>query len=188
MDVKTSRFGTIKINESDLITLKEGILGFEEETNFCIIDPNDQTLILWLQSTKNPAIAFPIVEPQIFRNDYNTELLASDLNSLKITENTRPITYVILTIPSDISLMSANFKAPIVINSNNSEARQIVLQNNKLEVKRPVYKELKIAITQMKASDDETRSSYEGSSTDSQDSLKGTENVFTPVRVPRQET
>ena len=64
--------------------------------------------------------------------------------------------YSILTIPSDITTMSANLKAPIVINNSKKIAKQIVLQDNKLSVKYEMYKELKSFIVAY-ASDDSKR-------------------------------
>jgi flagellar assembly factor FliW len=52
--------------------------------------------------------------------------------------------------------MSANLKAPIVINNKTKNARQIVLQDSKLEVRCEMYKELKTYIVNY-SSDDSTR-------------------------------
>ncbi len=160
MQISTSRFGLIEINETDIIKFNDGILGFENEDKFCIVDPNDQTLIVWLQSVKTPELAFPMIEPQIFKADYQANLLPADLASVQLENQAQAYTYNILTIPADISEMSANLKAPIVVNPNTSLGKQIVLQDNKLEVKFPMYKELKAAILSFKQSDDSVRTSY----------------------------
>ena len=52
--------------------------------------------------------------------------------------------------------MSANLKAPIIINNKNKLARQIVLQDSKLEVKYEMYADLKKSIMNFD-SDDSTR-------------------------------
>ncbi len=158
--VSTSRFGKIEINDNDIINFNDGILGFENENKFCIVDPNDQTLIIWLQSITTPELAFPMIEPQIFKADYQANLLPADLSSVQLETQTQAYIYNILTIPADISEMSANLKAPIVINSQNNLGKQIVLQDNKLEVKFSMYKELKTAILNFKQSDDSLRTSY----------------------------
>jgi len=56
--------------------------------------------------------------------------------------------------------MSANLKAPIIINNKTKEARQIVLQDSKLEVKYSMYKELKTYIVNYN-SDDSRRTTVE---------------------------
>lgn len=154
MKINSTRFGELVINQEDIIRFKEGILGFEQYKNFIVHDPNDSTLILWLQSTEATHIAFPIIEPQIFKNDYCPMLMPSDMNSLELLSPNDSKVYTILTIPADFTLMSSNLKAPLIINLKKNIAKQVVLQDNKLTVKHEMYKELKLAISSFNASDD----------------------------------
>lgn len=156
MKVNTTRFGELTVNNEDIINFSEGLLGFESLTQFFVVDPGDSTLILWLQSIEDASIAFPIIEPKIFKPDYVAKLLPADMAAVKLESITDAKIYSILTIPSDITTMSANLKAPIVINNSKKIAKQIVLQDNKLSVKYEMYKELKSFIVAY-ASDDSKR-------------------------------
>ena len=69
MKVNTTRFGELEVKNEDVINFSEGLLGFEKLTKFFVVDPGDSTLILWLQSTEDESIAFPIIEPKIFKPD-----------------------------------------------------------------------------------------------------------------------
>ena len=149
MEVSTSRFGSMQVGEEDILLFGEGILGFENLRKFFIVDPGDDTLIMWLQSIEDGAIAFPIIEPQVFRQGGYVNLLPSELKSLELEDASAATVYNILTIPKDITRMSANLKAPILINSSKNIARQIVLQDNKLSVCHEMYKELKAHIITM---------------------------------------
>ncbi|MGE3261634.1 MAG: flagellar assembly protein FliW [Bacteriovoracia bacterium] len=144
MKVNTSRFGAVEVADSDIMEFADGLLGFEQLQRFFIVDPADETLILWLQSMDSPDVAFPILEPRLFKADYKVRLSANELRSLKIdsTKNKDTLVYCILTIPADVISMSANLKAPIVINTGSRMARQVVLQENEYSVKFPIYKEL----------------------------------------------
>ena len=51
MKITTTRFGELEVDKKDIIEFTEGLLGFENLKKFFIVDPGDQTLILWLQST-----------------------------------------------------------------------------------------------------------------------------------------
>ena len=143
MKVITTRFGELEVQENELFKIPEGILGFETLKNFFFIDPNDQTLILWLQSKEEAALAFPVIEPKIFNPDYTLKLLPSELESLELKDLSDASVYCILTIPKQVTEMSANLKAPLIINNETKKGRQIVLQDNKLEVRFPIYNELK---------------------------------------------
>lgn len=164
MKVNTTRFGELQVNKEDVINLPEGLLGFENLKKFFVVDPGDSTLILWLQSIEDDKIAFPIIEPKIFKPDYVAKLLPADMNSVELDSLTQAKIYSILTIPADITEMSANLKAPVVINNEKKIAKQIVLQDSKLSVRYEMYKELKSFIVSF-ASDDSKRTSVEATAT-----------------------
>ncbi len=162
MKVKTTRFGELEVNPNDIVTFSEGLLGFENLKKYFVVDPGDSTLILWLQSTEDEKVAFPIIEPKIFKPDYIAKLLPADLNGLDLESLQSAKLYSILTIPANVTEMSANLKAPIVINSTKKVGKQIVLQDSKLSVKHEMYKELKVYIVSF-SSDDSRRTSFEPS-------------------------
>lgn len=160
MIIKTSRFGDLQVEKNNLITFSDGLLGFEKIKSFFIVDPGDNTFILWLQSEKVPNVAFPIIEPRTFNPNYNFTLLPHELKSLELNKLTEAKIFTILTIPSDIVHMTANLKAPLVINGAKGIGKQVVLQDNKLSVNFSMYKELKQHIITI-SSDDGNRSRLE---------------------------
>jgi len=141
--VKTGRFGQLTIDEKEVIEFPNGILGFPECRRFCIIDPGDDTLILWLQSLDDLNLVFPVLEPRIFVPDYRVRLSAAELRELHLSNINQSAVYSILTIPSDLHEMTANLKAPIVINLDKSLGRQVVLQENEYSIKHKMFKELR---------------------------------------------
>jgi flagellar assembly factor FliW len=174
--VKTTRFGELEVNPNDLITFAEGLFGFENLKKYFVVDPGDSTLILWLQSTEDEKVAFPIIEPKIFKPDYIAKLLPADLNGLELESLQSAKLYSILTIPGNVTEMSSNLKAPIVINSAKKIGKQIVLQDSKLSVKHEMYKELKTYIVNF-SSDDARRTSYEPSIALESGDLKNTKSA-----------
>ncbi len=173
MKVKTTRFGELEVNPTDLITFAEGLFGFENLKKYFVVDPGDSTLILWLQSTEDEKVAFPIIEPKIFKPDYIAKLLPADLNGLELDSLQSAKLYSVLTIPGNVTEMSANLKAPIVINSAKKIGKQIVLQDSKLSVKHEMYKELKTYIVNF-SSDVFRSTSYDTSITLETGVLKST--------------
>ncbi len=143
MIIQTGRFGQLDIADEDLITIPQGILGFPELSRFCLVDPSDDTLILWLQSLENPNLAFPVLEPKVFRADYAVRLSAAELRELKLENLKQAAVLSILTIPGDVTQMTANLKAPLVVNLKEQIARQVVLQENEYSVKHLMFKELR---------------------------------------------
>ncbi len=143
MKIQTGRFGELTVGAEEEITIPQGLLGFPEYKRFCLVDPSDDTLILWLQSLDNSEIAFPLLEPKIFKPDYTARLSAAELRELKLENINQSAVYSVLTIPEDALQMSANLKAPLVINLRERVARQVVLQENEYNIKHPMFKELR---------------------------------------------
>lgn len=178
MKVKTTRFGELEVNPNDIVTFSEGLLGFENLKRYFVVDPGDSTLILWLQSTEDEKVAFPIIEPKIFKPDYIAKLLPADLNGLDLESLQTAKLYSVLTIPATVTEMSANLKAPIVINSTKKVGKQIVLQDSKLTVKHEMYRELKTYIVNF-SSDDARRTTFEPSIAIEAGDIKGTNTTVT---------
>ena len=143
MITKTGRFGQLTVSEEEIIEIPGGVLGFPEYKKFCLIDPADDTLILWLQSLENPDIAFAVLEPKVFRAEYSVRLSAAELRELKLENINQSAVFSILTIPTDVTQMTANLKAPIVINLGSRIAKQVVLQENEYSIKHLMFKELR---------------------------------------------
>ena len=148
MVVNTTRFGPIEISQDDLLRFSEGLLGFNDLENFVLLDdPNDE-IFAWLQSCDEPSIAFPVLEPELFEDNYSLKLSKSDLETLGAQEIAELRSFCIITIPEDPARMTANLKAPVVVNVEKRMARQCVLQDNKLEIREPIFAKLQQRVVQ----------------------------------------
>jgi flagellar assembly factor FliW len=148
MTIQTSRFGAIAIAADDVINFPEGLLGFNELHRFVLLDDPADEIFAWLQSCEEPNLAFPLLEPELFTSNYKIQLAKHDLEVLgmKTAEGIR--SFAIITIPADPTLMTANLKAPIVINVSNRLARQCVLQDNSLAIREPIFTRLQQRVVQ----------------------------------------
>jgi flagellar assembly factor FliW len=148
MQVQTTRFGTVEISEKDILSFPEGLLGFSQYTKFVLLDdPNDE-IFAWLQSCQQPGLAFPVLEPEIYTKSYKVNLSKHDLEALNLSANDRYRVFNIVTIPNDVTLMTANLKAPVVINVPKRQAKQVVLQENDYQIKFPIFAELQKRVVQ----------------------------------------
>lgn len=166
MIIKTGRFGQLSVGDDEIIEIPNGIMGFPEYTKYCLVDPGDDTLILWFQSLENADIAFPVLEPKIFKPDYTVRLSGAELRELKLQNINQSAVFSILTIPHDVSQMTANLKAPIVINLKDQIARQVVLQENEYNIKHLMFKELRshlVTIQTHKGAGESREKSVDGS-------------------------
>lgn len=148
MIISTSRFGQVELKEEDVLNFPEGLLGFADLRKFALLDdPNDE-IFAWLQSCEAPQIAFPVLEPELFSTQYKATLTKSDLEALKMTSAEKARYFSIVTIPDDPTLMTANLKAPVVVNIVERVARQCVLQDNNLAIREPIFTKLQQRVVQ----------------------------------------
>lgn len=148
MQIQTTRFGVVAVEKSDLITLTEGLLGFNDLKTFVILEDPDDLIFAWLQSCEKPAVAFPILEPELFSADYKVRLTKADRESIGLdssaaeTQRADFKIFTIVTIPNDVMQMTANLKAPIALNVGKRLAKQVVTQDNDHPIKHPIFNEL----------------------------------------------
>jgi flagellar assembly factor FliW len=148
MKIHTSRFGELEISQNDILDFAEGLLGFGQLRRFVLLDdPNDE-IFAWLQSCESSEIAFPVLEPELFAPNYSIDLSSSDLEALGLKSMGDGRLLTIITIPQDPTQMTANMKAPIVINPVKRQARQCIVQDNSLQIRELIFAKLQQRVVQ----------------------------------------
>lgn len=142
MVIETSRFGRVELNQDDVLTFTEGLLGFSDLRKFVLLDDPSDEIFAWLQSCEVASIAFPVLEPELFATNYRVNLTKGDTEALKLPSLDKARFFTIVTIPEDPTQMTANLKAPIVVNAPAKIARQCVLQDNNLAIREPIFTKL----------------------------------------------
>lgn len=129
MKLPTTRFGDIDIDESQVIVMKEGMAGFEHLKRYIILAQDKKTPLSWFQSIEDGATAFVVVDPYIIKPDYQPSIDEDEMRFLEIENREEIALMAIVSIRSNPLAVSANLRAPIVINSKKRLAKQIVLEN-----------------------------------------------------------
>lgn len=136
MKIETDIFGVIEVEEDKVLKFSEGIPGFREEDEFILIfNEDEENPLHWLQSIKTPELAFVIVNPFEIYSDYEFNIPDSVTKKLEIEDVEDIAIYTIVVIPEDISKMTTNLMAPIIINLKNKKAKQIILETEKYTTK-----------------------------------------------------
>lgn len=148
MVIQTSRFGQVMFETDDILKFPEGLLGFSDLRQFVLVDDPTDEIFIWLQSCETPEIAFPVLEPELFASSYKVTLTKTDTENLKLLPTEKTKYLCIITIPDDATLMSANMKAPIIINLDKKVCRQCVLQDNSLAIREPIFAKLQQRVVQ----------------------------------------
>ncbi|MCX5855195.1 MAG: flagellar assembly protein FliW [Deltaproteobacteria bacterium] len=129
MKINTSRFGEIEIRESELIVMKGSILGFENLNRFVLLINDAKTPLWWMQCVDTPSVAFVVVNPRIIKPDYDPVVLEGHREFLDIKNSDDMALLSIVTVRSHPFRVTANLRAPILINAAKRMANQIVLED-----------------------------------------------------------
>lgn len=145
MRINTRIFGEIEIDESKVVNFSDGIIGFPDLKKFILIHDQDdeKTTIQWLQSIDEPLFAMPVINPLLIVEAYNPEVEDELLSKLGDIGPEDMLVLVTMTIPEDITKMTINLRAPIVINTKSMKSAQIIVEDSQYAVKYPVYDILK---------------------------------------------
>jgi flagellar assembly factor FliW len=146
MIVQTRFFGEVDISDDKIIVFERGLMGFEECKNFTLlydIEKEERPAISWLQSLDEPSLALPVVNPLVVKPDYNPTVEDELLQHLGELNDENLVILLTVTVPQDIKGMTANLKAPLIINSDTKKGVQLIVENSDYEVKYNVYDALK---------------------------------------------
>lgn len=143
LKIQTTRFGEIDIDEADVVTLPEGLVGFPELVRYVVLDHDSDSPFKWFQSLDDGAMAFIIVNPLTFKPDFTVEVTEAEISDLDISDPEDAVISVIVTIPSDPKKMSANLKAPLIFNLKNRRGKQLILKDAQYHTKHYIMDEMK---------------------------------------------
>lgn len=129
VQINTTRFGAVEISENSILYFDKGIPGFEQLKRFTVIVHERTEPIDWLQAIDDPAISLPVVSPFIIRPAYSIEVDDEELALIGTAKEEDILVFVVCVLPEDIKKITANLAAPILINTRNNRAMQVVIES-----------------------------------------------------------
>ncbi len=136
VEIVTTRFGSINVQDNDIVQFRDGLVGFRGQTEFAIVPDAEVSSLVWLQSTTDEALAFAMVSPRVAVADYRVELRPGDRASIELEESLEPEVFVILN-RSEHGL-TVNLQGPLVFNPTRRLGRQLVLTSSRYAVRFPL--------------------------------------------------
>jgi flagellar assembly factor FliW len=143
MKCMTARFGEINFKETEVLNFPKGILGFSQLTRYVILEREEIAPFKWIQSVEDPNVAFVIMDPIRFFPNFKLEINEKELEELNYTNSRDLIVYVIVNVPQDVSLSSADLLGPLVINSKKRLAKQAVMPESPYTTKHYLLDEIR---------------------------------------------
>jgi flagellar assembly factor FliW len=138
LKISTARFGEMEFREESVISVLGGIIGFPTLVRYVLIQRPTDAPFYWLQSLDDPTLALVLVNPVLFKEDYNPPLPLSLHEELKAKAGDISL-FAIVTIPAGRPQdMTANLLGPLAINPASRLARQLVLDDSVYTHRQPI--------------------------------------------------
>jgi len=139
MKLQTKRFGEIEIEENKIIEFKEGLPGFDHISRFSLLPNGKSDMFYWLQSVDDPEIAFALLDMARFMPGYSPIIDRSELDGMGEYDPEKFAFYNIAVIPESIKCATVNLKAPVVINEETKQGRQVICENEEYAVRHYMF-------------------------------------------------
>jgi flagellar assembly factor FliW len=136
MQVNTSRFGTVEVDDERVITFAKGLLGFPNFKRYVLIQPSDDSYFFWLQSVDTPELAFVVTDPSLFVSDYAIQMKAEQLEELGITSVEQAQVFVIVNKRGNV--LTGNLQGPLVVHTATKSGEQLVLADRRFDTRVPL--------------------------------------------------
>ncbi len=122
MEIESKAFDTQQPTPNTIINFPNGIPGFENQTQFQLLNQEGSEIVFLLQSMVNDDIAFSVAHPSHFNINYHFVLSDEEKNTLEIQSEDDLLILLILhrEDSSDLSsqpTIKGSIKSPLLINT-----------------------------------------------------------------------
>jgi flagellar assembly factor FliW len=144
MEIRTSRFGKVEVDDDLIITFPKGLLGFPEHTRYCLLRPCDDSAMYWMQSCDDPGLAFVVTDPALFVADYQIPIRSDQMDDLRL--DSVDDAQILVIVNKVDGCLTGNLQGPLVINTATRIGDQFVLVDRRWSTRHAL-----ITTTSMKA-------------------------------------
>jgi flagellar assembly factor FliW len=128
MKISTTRFGSLSIEDSDVLTFVDGLIGMEDCRRWVLLADAQNSALGWLQSLDRPEVALGVVSPRRFVPEYQVRVARREIQPLGL-QNPNDAQILAIVSHSEGGL-SLNLKAPLVVHVAERLGRQIVARDD----------------------------------------------------------
>ncbi|HDK7174857.1 TPA: flagellar assembly protein FliW [Clostridium botulinum] len=141
MNLNTKYHGCIEYEEKDVIYFEKGIPGFEGLKKFIVFPVEDNEVFSVFHSIEKEDMGIIVTSPFNIEKDYEIQLEEEQIKNLKLQDKKDTLVLNTVTLNSNIDKITANLRAPIIINIKEKIGEQIIINSDKYSIKYPLFKE-----------------------------------------------
>ena len=139
MEFMTKRFGQINVPDEKVIHFAEGLPGLPCMRRSILIKAEETAPFYWLQSVEDGEIAIPVINPMLVDEAYAPSVEDSVFEELELETEEDLLVVNVAVLPEDLTTMTANMTAPILINIARNIGRQVVLDTGEYQMRHPIF-------------------------------------------------
>jgi flagellar assembly factor FliW len=141
LTTKSSRFGEISYAEEDVLFFPRGLPAFEKKHKWVLAGEEDNA-IKWLQNIEDEDLALPVTTPDAVMADYNAKIPEDEMDIVGSKDPGDLALLIVVSIPEATPWnMTANLRAPILVNLKNRRAVQVIVLNEEYPIRHVVFPE-----------------------------------------------
>jgi len=125
MQIETSRFGPVELDENLFIHFPWGIAGSENARRYFLMQHRDGPF-QWLQAVDVPELAFVVCPPEALGVRY--EVPGKKTEPIRVKSHDELVILVMVSINREDKTMRPHFRGPLLFNSVSREAYQWVME------------------------------------------------------------
>ena len=129
MKFTNRQFGDLEFEGKHVLEFPEGIIGFGEHKKYLIVDDEDTQPFRWLVSLEDPDLSFAMIDPDVVAQDYRRQFI-KDQNASA---------FLLVALKDPVEASTINLRSPLVISNPNGLGRQVILEDEALSVRYPLF-------------------------------------------------
>lgn len=120
------------------IFFEKGIPGLEKYREFEINQVGSNEKFKQIISIEDSNIGFIAISPFEIKKDYELNLSDDVIKELQIDSPKDVLVLSLITLGKTLEKSTVNLKAPVIINIKNNKGKQLILQDDKYNIKEPL--------------------------------------------------
>lgn len=137
-EIETKFHDKVEVDLSKAWHFPKGLPGFEEEEEFVILPIGDNQEFQVMQSTKEAGVAFVVANPYKIVEGYDFKIDDPTVDLLEVESSDELMVLGIVFIKEPFEESTINLQAPLLFQTKNRKAKQMVLNDKRYLIKHPV--------------------------------------------------
>ena len=126
------------IEEIPVLELVEPMPGFPDQRRFTLVRLDDAGVLCALCSLDDPDLRFLVVPPAVFFDDYFPVISDETVTALGIESPDDVLVLAVVNPGESATSATVNLLAPVLVNTGNRRATQVILDDASLPVRAPL--------------------------------------------------